>query len=171
MDNDYLASEDDLYRLVTIDKDKKVKITISLKDANGGDISIKETIRSLTEWVDDKLKSTESSSCRHQIYPLMAQSMAEGMIKLLGINTASLMLSSESIRYSIIHMMTVGFYLLKFIQRKNIKVFTNEEPLTDQDILTYERISKASNLATMAHHMGLDPKTMVKTLIKQGKLP
>jgi len=67
-------------------------------------------------------------------------------------------------------MMASSFYLLKFIQNNKIKIHTIEEELTDDDIDTYERLSKASSTMSLANTMGLDHKEVIKSLLKHGKI-
>jgi hypothetical protein len=59
---------------------------------------------------------------------------------------------------------------MKFLQQKNIKIYTSEEPLTDNDIEIYDRVSVASDLATQYTLLGGDPKAVFVELVKQGKL-
>jgi hypothetical protein len=102
--------------------------------------------------------------------PLMAQSMVGGMVKLLGEEQTAFLLSHEVIRISLIHMMTVGFSLLKWIQKKDIKIYTTEEHISDEDIAMYERVSQANDLAMQGSAVGLHPDEVIKELVKRGKL-
>ena len=96
--------------------------------------------------------------------------MVTGLGKVMGDQLAAATLSQELFRNSFLHIMTVGFYLLKFIQTKNLKIFTIEEPLTDEDIERYDRISRASDVTSLAAMMGYTPEQAVKEMIKTGKL-
>ena len=161
---------DTLFKVVMIDIQRKKKISIQLRDSDGDEVPISETVEKLTEYVDDKVKDTESNPCKQQIMPLMAQTMVRGMSKLMGPSLTNVMLSNSDVRYSLMHMMTVGFYLLKFIQNKKIKIHTVEEDINQEDIDTYMRVDKASNMITMAANMGHDPREVVKEMLRKGLL-
>lgn len=163
-------SVDTIARVIMIDMDRKVKMTVQLRDEEGDEIPLKDTIEKLVEYISDKLKEEEINSTRQQIYPLMAQAMVGGLSKLLGSFYTSVILSNSTVRYSLIHMMTVGFYLLKFIQNKGIKIHTIEEPITADDIEAYQRLSKASDTITNTTLMGYDPKQVVQEMLKNGLL-
>jgi hypothetical protein len=163
-------TSDEIFRVIMIDKKRKVKINIQLRDESGDEIPIRETIEKLTEWVSDKVQSDSGNACQQQIVPLMGQAVAGGMIKLMGLSTATIMLSQEHTRYGLIYMMSVGFYLLKWLQKKNIKIHTFEEPVTDDDLAMYERVTRANDLSVQAAALGSDPKEIIKKLIESGQL-
>ena len=102
--------------------------------------------------------------------PLMAQSMVGGLNKLMGPIFTGMMLSQEHVRYGLMHMMTVSFYLLKWIQGKNIKIHTIEEAITQDDIDTFDRVNKASSVAFMAQMAGHNGKDMIREMLKSGKI-
>lgn len=164
------ATVDELFRVVMIDRKAKKKLNVALKDEIGDFIPIRETIEQLTEYISDKIKQEEPSIYKQQIMPLMAQSMVGGMVKLMGEEQTAFLLSHEIIRISLIHMMTVGFSLLKWVQKKNIKIYTTEEDISDQDLAMYERVSQATDLAVQGSAAGVPPKDIIKELIKSGKL-
>ena len=163
-------SIDELFRVITIDRQRNMRMEIELCDENGDTIPIKETAEKITEYVNDKLKDQEKNSCSQQIFPLMANAMVVSLCKLLGHPTTALMLTQDHIRYSFIEMMMIGFYLLKFIQQNNIKIHTTEEPISQEDIDMYERINRASSVATMAASVGTDPRDALRELLKAGKI-
>lgn len=161
----------DLFKVVLINKIKKVITRISLKTPEGEEVPVRDTIEKLTEYISDKLYKTEEDNvCRDQIYPLMSQAMIGGLVKLLGPHGTALQISDEETRYAMMHMMTVGFYLMKWLQQKDVKIHTWEEEISDEDIAAYERISKTSDLAVKYGQAGGDPKDLMKKLIEMGKI-
>lgn len=171
MDNtEDTLSTDQLFSVVMIDRARKVKVTIQLRDQDGDEIPVRETIEKLTEWIVDQAKSEDRNVCNQQILPLMGQAMVGGMIKLLGPHSAAVMISGEATRYGLLYMMTVGFYLVKWLQKKKIKIRTFEKPITDEEIEMYDRISKASDISVQASTLGMDPKNIFREMIKAGKL-
>jgi hypothetical protein len=164
------GSADEFYRVVMIDPVRKTELKIQLCDSEGDEVSLKETIQQLTEFVADKLKAEDTNTTKHQVTPLMAQAVVRGLIKLAGEAHACVMLSNESVRYALVHMMTVGFYLLKWIQKKKVKIQTTEHPVTDEDIAMYTRCSRATDSLTQFAAAGGDPKQLVKEFISDGTL-
>jgi hypothetical protein len=161
---------EDLFRVVMIDKIRKVKLTIKLKDKDGDEIPIVELVEKLTEYVGDKLADEGESETRQQIFPLMAQAVVAGLMKLLGHSHAAFTLSQETTRYSLIHMMAVAFYLLKWVQQNGVKIYTTEEPVSEEDIDTMVRISKAGDMATQFAALGGDPHRVIKEFLASGEL-
>jgi hypothetical protein len=161
---------DQLFKITMIDRARKIKMNIQLCDKGGDEIPIRETIEKLTEWVADKIQTEEANVCKQQIFPLMGQAIVGGMVKLMGPDHAAFMLSQEPTRYSLIHMMTVGFYLFKWLQRHEIQIHTYEESITAEEIEMYDRISHASDLSVQTAALGGNPKDMVRELLRTGKL-
>ena len=168
MDTPLNLSERDLFHLVLIDRIKKVKTSITLKDSDGDEIPLKETVGKLTQYIIDKMSDEGENACRSQVVPLMSQAVAGGLIKLMGQSNAIFLLSDHTTRMSLIYMMSMSFYLLKWIQQKNIKISTTEEALTDEDIEMYDRVSRASDLTVKYTAAGGDPKTAIREMMKRG---
>lgn len=164
------ATADELFRIIMIDRKRKVKMAIQLRDKDGDEIPIRETIEKLTEYIGDKLKAEGGNICKQQIMPLMSQAVVGGMIKLMGQGPATFMLSNEHTRYGLINMMTVAFYLVKWIQGKNLKIHTIEESITQEDVDMYDRISTASDISVQSAAMGNDPKMVIREMVKRGQL-
>lgn len=164
------ATIDELYKVTMIDRIRKVKITIQLKDEEGDEIPVRETIEQLTSYISDKVAEDKPNVTKQQVMPLMAQAMVGGMIKLLGPSHAMLMLSNQVTRYGLINMMTVSFYLLKWLQKNKIKIHTIEDSITEEEIDMYDRINTAGDLSIQAAAMGADPKKVIREMIKLGKL-
>lgn len=164
------ASVDELFRIITIDRKRKVKMTVQLRDAAGDEVPIRETIEKLTEYVGDKMKEDGHNTCKQQIMPMMAQAVVGGLVKLMNEGPATYMLSQEHIRFSLVHMMIVSFYMFKWIQKKQIKIHTTEEDITDEDIAMYDRVSTASDVSVMAAAHGGDPKEVLRQMIDSGQL-
>lgn len=167
---DEAPSVDDIFKVIMIDRKRKVKMHIQLQDKHGDEVPIRETVEKLTEWVLDKVKDDEPNTCQQQIVPLMGQAVASGLIKLLGPSIGTVMMSQEETRYSLVHMMTMSFYLLKWLQKKEIHIHTYEEPVTQDDLDKYDRVSRASDLTVQMASMGGDPKKVIELLLEQGKL-
>jgi len=170
MENPFKNLED-LLTMVMIDKEKGVKIEVSFQTDEGEVVDIRETITKLTEWTKDKMSPrADDNTTRSQIFPLMSQAAGVGMTKLMGLAGATGLLADEGFRYSIVHMMTVGFYLLKFLQKNNIKLHTTEVPISPENIAALERQSKQADMLTSAARLGLSPDEVASEMIRRGVL-
>jgi hypothetical protein len=159
---------DQLLTLTTIDRKRKVKTIIQLRDSEGDEIPVKETVEKLTEYITDKLKDSEENACKSQILPLMGQAITAGLTKYAGVEWAAYLLTDEVTRGSMATMMCMSFYLLKWIQQKGIKIHTIEEDITDEEIEMYDRCSKASSITTKYAMAGGDPKKALREMLKRG---
>ena len=164
------VSAEDLYSLVMIDKIRKVKTLITLRDSEGDEIPIRETTEKLVEFISDKVKDEEANSCKQQVMPLMSQAMVTGMIKLLGMQNTQLLLCDSTTRNGLMYMMTMSFYLLKWIQQKNIKIFSEEFSLSDDELASIERISFANDMTVKYAVSGGDPRDAIRKMIQKGLL-
>lgn len=160
----------DLFAVVLIDTKSKEQISITLKDNDGDEVSIKEVINNVTEYIMDKCKDEEVNAITGQVMPLMSQAMVAGLARLFGPEMAAITLSDEYIRYGFINMMTVGFATLKFIQKKGLKIITSRKPLTDDEIDSYSRRSQASDNMTRAALLGISPRELMIEMLKNGSL-
>ena len=169
-DSQKMPSIDEVFRLVTLDPHRKVKVTIELRDKDGDEVPIAETVQKISQYVADKMADPEANTCRQQIFPLSAQAMVLSLARLLGPELTSLLISQDQIRYSFVHVMMVGFYILQFLRSKDIKVHTIEEAVSDEDIATFHRVNKASGVLTLARHMGVDSREVVRELLRTGNI-
>lgn len=159
---------DSIFRLCMVDRKRKVRIEVKLLDPDGDEVPIKEALREITQYTMDKLKGDEPNDVAGKILPMMAESTATALPRLVGPGLASALIAQESVRYPLIHMMTVGFLLLKFIQKNSLKITTIEETLTDEEIEGYERLNRASNAAVLSSMLGGDPKSTLREMFRKG---
>ncbi len=160
----------DLFAVVLIDTKSKEQISITLRDADGDEVSIREVIDNVTEYIMDKCKDEKVNAITGEVMPLMSQAMVAGLSRLFGPEMAAITLSDEYMRYGFINMMTVGFATLKFIQKKNLKIITSRKPLTDDEISSYSRRSQASDAMTRAAILGITPRELMTEMLKAGSL-
>jgi len=168
-DPDELAPED-VFKMVMINRAKKVKVHVKLRDEDNDEVDLPETITQLLNYVKDQLKDGDGNQFCEQILPLMSQSVVSGLGRILGIQSTAFHLANEATRTGIIHMMAIGLLLLKFVQENNLTIHTFEEEVSDEEIEEIERKAKASSVATMSSAMGIDPKDVLRQLRDQGKI-
>lgn len=165
-----LISTEDIYKVCTIDRGRKVKLAIELKTPEADKVSVSEMIEQLSSYVSDKIKDTNGNPTSQQVMPLIGQAMTYALVKALGEYKAAALLSQELIRYTLVHFGMVCFLLYKLIQKKNIKVYTNEQVLSDEDLAAYDRISGVADVSTQLALMGADPKEFIQQLVKEGHI-
>src|ERR1044072_2597034 len=111
-DEDYGQDISDIFKLTTVDKARKVRITVKLVDEDGDEIPMKETIQQLMSYIKDKTSSTTDEPGNPmitQIMPLNSQALVLALPKLLGVNNTATMLSIEMFRGSMVMMMMLSF--------------------------------------------------------------
>lgn len=161
---------DAVFNLCMIDRRRKVRLNIQLFDADGDEVSIREALKEITQYVKDKISTEETNDVAAKILPMMAESTACALPRLVGGDLAASLIAQEVVRYPLIQMMTIGFLLLKFIQKNGLKITTTEEQLSDEQIAHYERMNRASNAAVLTATLGGDPKAMLRELLKRGEI-
>jgi len=168
-DEDSLEPED-IFKMVTINKVRKKRTYIEIEDPDGSKIELKDIIIELLDYLKDKLSDNDSNQMTEQILPLMAQSVASGLSRIVGIKQTAFYLAQPEMRMAIIHMMTLSLYLLKFIQKEDLTINTYEEDVSDEEIAELERKTNISSTVTLATLAGEDPMQILKALRDQGKI-
>lgn len=168
MPNNLTAEE--VFRLIAIDRKRKVKTSVELKDSEEDEIPIKEVVEELVQYINDKLADDEANICKTQILPLMVQAATIGLAKYLDKQSAAFLLADPVMRDSLIQMMGLSFYLLKWMQQKRIKIYTLEEQVTEEEIASLDRCSRASDLVARYAKSGGNPKVAMREMLKRGLL-
>ncbi len=168
-------NQDDLFNLITIDRIRKKKITVTLVDSDGDEIDLGDACREIMDYVTDQcsVKKKQNDKQRvmiNQILPLVSQAMCSTLPSLMGKRHAYMTLTQENFRYSHIMMMMLSLTLLKWVNKKTIKIVTHEEDVTDEEIERYEKMSRVSSAATTGAMMGMSPKEIMKDLIESGDI-
>lgn len=166
-------SPEDVFNMVTIQRKRKMKVTAVLKDAEGTVIELPDSIEKLMKFMKDKLEEEEpgkSNQFADQIFPLMSQSVASGLGRLIGIQPTAFIVGNDLLLHSTIHMMCLGFLLLKYVQNHNLTIHTFEEEVSDEELEEMDRKHKAHSITQMGAIMGMDPKDILKGLLEQGKI-
>lgn len=163
-------SPEEFFKMVTINKIKGITVRVELRDEEGDKIELADIIQQLTEYIQEKMQDTDGNQFADQIMPLMAQSIVSGLGRMVGIPLTSFYLANDLIRTSIINMMAISLLLHKFVQKNNLTIHTIEEKITEEEMETIERKSKANSVATMGAFMGIDPKEMLKNMLDRGDI-
>lgn len=162
--------QEQLSKMIMIDKISKTKISVQLKDKDDNEVSIQETIEKLSEWVKNNVTSEEENSCQKQIFPLMSQAVLFSVNKIVGSDYVSAFLGQQATRNTLIYMMTIGFYFLKWMQKNEVKVFTSEEPIADEEINSLNRINNICSVISSLSVLGYNAKPVIKLLLDMGEI-
>lgn len=161
---------EDAFSMVMINRKRKVKVSVELQDKDGDVIPLRDIIEQLLSYIKEKMADPKGNQFNEQIMPLMAQSVVGGLGRMIGIKSTAFHLANEVTRSAFIQMMGMGLLLLKFVQKEELKIYTYEEPVTDEEIEKIDRKSRANSVATLASLAGADPKNVLRELRNQGHI-
>lgn len=168
-DPDDLAPED-VFSMVMINKIKKTKVKVELQDKDGDKVDLSEVITELLRYMNDKMKSEESSQFADQIFPLVSQATVSTLGRLVGIQHTAFYLANDTTRTALIYSMAMAFLLLKYVQKHNLTINTFEEAVSDEEIEGIERKAEANKVAMLGAIMGEDPKEVLQKLVDEGRI-
>jgi hypothetical protein len=163
-------SPEDVFRMVTVNRNKMAKVSVKLEDEDGDEVDLADTIADLIVFMEDKMKEKEGNQITDQIFPLISQSVASALGRMIGINTTAFYLSIETTKQALMGSMCIAFLLLKYVQKHNLKIFTVEEPIEQWEIDEMERKSNANRVAMMAALAGHDPRAILEQLKEEGRI-
>lgn len=165
------GTHDQFGDVTTVDVRRKKKIFVTIQDSDGDEVDMKDMLDNLNRYITDNLVNEDANVLKDEISPLITQIFMGSLVYASGHpGTAAFIASQESMRYTITHQMLLSFYFLKFVQKNNLKIITREEDVSDEEIEKIRRINKANSVATMGAMMGVEPKDIIKQLIKSGQL-
>lgn len=133
---------EDFFSLVTILRDRKLRIIAHLEDAEGNRIDLKEVATDLLAYIEKHMQSPTSTPVNDQIFPLLSQSMVSVVPRTAGISVADFIFSAGVLRNTMIRYGLASFLLAQYIQQHKLKIVTEEEPLTQHEIDEYMRKSE-----------------------------
>jgi hypothetical protein len=138
---------DEILSMVLIDKKRLMKVSAELKDKNGEKINLPEIVEELFKYVDKEYNKSveEQSSLIGKIMPLLSQVLGSGLGRYLGVGQAVLYLTDSQTKDALLQMMMLSFLLLKYIQQKDIQVYSVSEPIAKDEVDRLEEISRESN--------------------------
>lgn len=168
-DEDRITPED-IFKMVHINKARGKAISVELKDETGDAVEVADIVEQLLDYMKEKLEDEEESDFTGQIVPLMAQAMASGLSRMVGISHTAMYLTNDQLRTSIVHMMSMSMLLLKIIQDKNLKIYSMEEDITVEEIEDLQRKARAGGAAVIGSMMGSNPEDILKQLLNDGKI-
>lgn len=170
-ENDDLLTAAQMFDLVTLNRQKMTKVKVQIKDKDEDNVELDEVVEELLKYVVSKMKDeTGDNQFVNQILPLMAQSVVSGLLRSTGGMNTAFLLSQDITRTSIVNMMCLSFLMLKFMQQKDLSVYTQEFPVTQEEIDEIDRRSKISNQLTVAALAGEDPTEVIQRMKNSGDI-
>jgi hypothetical protein len=138
---------DEILSMVLIDKKRLLKVSAEMKDNNGEKINLSEIVEELFKYIDKEFakSSEEKSSLISQVMPLLSQVLGSGLSRYLGVEQAVLYLTDSQTKDALLQMMMLSFLLLKYIQQKDIQVYSVSEPIEKVEIEKLEMATQKNN--------------------------
>lgn len=159
---------EDLLSMVLVNRKRMVKTSIELQDEDGDEVPLRDIIQELLHYIKDQMEDGEENQFASQIMPLMTEAVISGLGRMIGTQATAFHLAQEQTRHAFIQMMCIGLLLLKFIQKKGLKICTFEQSVTQEEIEEIDRKSKANSVATLASMSGHDPIAVLQELKDRG---
>lgn len=163
-------------KLSTIDTLRKKKITVTLVDPEGNEVSLEEAVTKITGYLTDKLGDKESvlegtNPIITRIMPLVSQSMSVALPQFLESEKLAFTITAiDSLRWANVMVGMICFSLFQFIQKKKLKIVTQEIDLTDAEIKEMKRNSEMTSTAAAGALLGLSPQEIVGKMLADGTL-
>jgi len=161
---------EDVFKMVMLNRQKNTRIEVEIQDDEGDKVNLPELITQILGYVKDRLEDNNGNEIVDQLMPLVSQSLVSGLGRMMGMQNTAFLLTNEVTRVSLVNMMVVALLLLKFVQENNLTIFTHEQEMTPEEMEELERKAKASSVATMGSMMGMDPRDVLKEMMKQGQI-
>lgn len=160
---------EDIFRFATIDKIRNKLISIKLEDASGKEINTKETIEEIKDYIDQQLSSKENNSCIQQVYPLIVNIFNNSIVSSVGdLSISAEIISEPRIRMAIIQEMMITHYLMKYIQKNNIKIISIEKDVNQEDIKKAILLDRINSYGILSTIRGLSFKEILTNILNSG---
>ena len=156
--------------VIAIDRVRKVRMDAELRDSNDKSIDINETVESITSYIQDQMKADDQNIIQQQVFPVMAKAAVTALSESVGQYNAGLMISQEMFRSALTSCMMSAFLLMQFVKKNDLKIYTSEEELTDEEIESLNRVNKASSIAALGSQLGANPRDIIRELLSTGQL-
>jgi len=141
-----------------------------IEDKDGDTVELTDIICELLDYMNDKMNPEERNTFQDQIMPLISQSVVSVLSRMIGIEATAFHLAVDTTREAFIYSMCISFLLLKYVQKHDLKIFTEEEDISSEEIKEIHRKGEANKVAMMGVLMGADPRSILEKLKEEGKI-
>lgn len=160
---------EDVFKMVTICKTRKVRLSVELHDGDDEIVLISEAAEAVLNYMKEKSGKGADNDYINQIAPFMAQLLVSGLGRRIGIRETAFLLSNDIIKFALTEMMSMSFLMLKFMQAHGLKLRTLEEDVTDEEIEEVFNKNRANkNQAAAMGLLDLSPKDVMKFMMEEG---
>lgn len=164
-------SPEELFTSFFLDLKNNRKIKVALVDEDGDTVEISEIVSQIVKYNTTKLNEEiddPNNQIVNQIMPLMAQSIASGLGRLIGNWNTGYIISNPALRTAIINMMMVAFSMYRIMNKNNLKIQTTIEQLEPEEVERIYRKSTAASAAVSAAGLGANPREILQNLLENG---
>lgn len=153
-------------KMVTIMKERKVKMIAYLEDPDGDRIELATVAEQLTTYINKHMEDKENNAINTQLYPLVNQMMASSVPRALGMEISVFLLTAETTRTGMSYFGLYIALLMRYITQHNLKIVTEETPLSDFEYHEYMNKQQENEKLFMKNFMGVeddddDPKNNI----------
>jgi len=158
--------------LVMVNRLKKTKVTIELRDKDGDKVEIQDILDDICTYIHAQLseESTQDNQIKDQVLPFVSMAAAYVISNQLPNELGAMILSNKDSRHAILFAMCCSFLILRVVHSKDLKIFTIEEPVSDEDIARMDQFSKLNEYVVAAHVMGISMDELFELLKENGKI-
>lgn len=171
--NNNEITPEELFKLIAINPRKGCVVNVELRDQDGDTVDLVKTMESILSYIKKQLSvdaDIENNQFADQILPLMTQATISTVGRLLSPRDTVMALGSEVTRSAFIYSMCAAFLLLKFVQKNDLKIYTTEEPASEEEINKLHRRSRIHELTLKCRSLGINPKDAINKLHEEGHL-
>lgn len=130
---------EDVFTLVTIMPERRIKVTAYLEDKDGNRVSLKDMGVQVLDYINRHLKDRSATPVNSQIFPLISQFMVSIVPRATDFPVADFMFTAPALREGLIKFGFSTFLLAQYLQQHKLKIVTEEEELSEEQIEEYYR--------------------------------
>ena len=169
-DNPDDITPEDIFKMVMVNKLRKIKVKVELRDKDGDKVELADIVTELIKYMKEQMGDENGNQFSDQILPLVSESLVSTLGRMLGIQVTAFYLSNDTTRTALLWSMAMAFLILKYVQKHGLIIHTMEEAITDEEIEEIERRSEANRVATLGAMLGENPRDILQKLLDEGKI-
>lgn len=135
------------FSMVTLMPKKKLKISAFLEDDDGDRISLSDLAEDVVRYIEENMGDEESSMINSQFFPLINKFMTLVVPRATDLRVAEFMFTAGALRHALSYFGMAVALMMQYISQHNLKIVTEEETITDQELEDYLEQSKKAEQA------------------------
>jgi hypothetical protein len=125
---------EEVFKLITVMPRHKIRVMTYLEDDAGDRITLKELAVELVDFINKNMEDPEKNVINAQLFPLTAQFMGSLVPRFVGIQASTVLFGASSFRRALTMTALGTALLMQYIQQHGLKIVTETETVTDQEI-------------------------------------